>query len=244
MYKSTVQSPGWLCKSHSVSLLDASRIWSHPGDVLMLPDPTGKNVFPFTVKTSTKADHNYCDSLRPMHDPFMLFAKPIASTVVLLLIQHYCCCVKPTVTDGNPAIIYHNSLCATKWKQLSQSTQRSVEQITTHNSLWVWEIYFLPDSLSLCVTHGYYDPTLFLLAPLLLLLLAFLVGRNPVHTRSACSLYVATTSFFLSLFRPLTPTSISVPLFFPPLLNNTSSEQGGRWQTNANQPCPAYLLCA
>lgn len=115
----------------------------------MLPDPTGKNVFPFTVKTSTKADHNYCDSLRPMHDPFMLFAKPIVS-VVLLLIQHYCCCVKPTVTDGNPAIIYRNSLCATKWKQLSQSTQRSVEQITTHNSLWVWEIYFLPDSLSLC----------------------------------------------------------------------------------------------
>lgn len=86
----------------------------------------------------TKRNHNYYNSPRPIHSPLTLFTKPIVSTVALLLIQHYCYCVKPTVTDGNPAIIYCNSLCATKWKQLSQSTQRSVEQITTHNSLWVW----------------------------------------------------------------------------------------------------------
>lgn len=48
----------------------------------------------------------------------------------------------PTVTDGDPAIIHGNSLCATTWKQLSESTQGSVEQITAHNSLCIWEIYF------------------------------------------------------------------------------------------------------
>lgn len=116
----------------------------------MPPDPTGKKCFHSTKWNSLKRNHNCYSSPRLIHNPLMMFTKPIVSTVALLLIQHYFWCVKPTVTDGNPAIIYCNSLCATKWKQLSQSTQRSLEQITTHNSLLVWEIYFLRLALSLC----------------------------------------------------------------------------------------------
>lgn len=38
--------------------------------------------------------------------------------LALLLIQHYCGCGKPTVTDGNLAIIYCNSLRATKMEAI------------------------------------------------------------------------------------------------------------------------------
>lgn len=67
----------------------------------------------------------------------------------LQVLPHLCCwfsasrkCGTLTRTDGNPAFIYCNSLRARKWKQLSQRTQRSGEQITTRNSLWFREIYF------------------------------------------------------------------------------------------------------
>lgn len=149
------QWPAWfwrVTRSHSQHFLDLqwdlipSR-WC--ADVAGSNRGGGVGEFPLPGWNSTRGDHNYYNSLRPIHEPLRLFTKPIVSTVAPLLMQQYCCCVKPTVTDGNPAIIYCNSLCATKWKQLSQSTQRSVEQITTHNSLWVWEIYFRRLTLSL-----------------------------------------------------------------------------------------------
>lgn len=140
-----------------------------------------KKSFHSTKWNSLKRNHNCYNSPRLIHNPLMMFTKPIVSTVALLLIQHYFWCVKPTVTDGNPAIIYCNSLCATKWKQLSQSTQRSLEQITTHNSLLVWEIYFLRLALSLCNSCSlqFFSSFVSSLRLLIICSSAFSLGLNP-----------------------------------------------------------------
>lgn len=77
---------------------------------------------------------------------------------------------------------------ATKWKQLSQSTQQSVEQITTHNSLWLWQKYLLRPTPSLGVIHDFfYYPAhfslclLFLFVRIICSLLFFCLVSHDAH---------------------------------------------------------------
>lgn len=206
--------------------------------------------FHSTRRNCTKGSHNYYNSLRPTRKPQGRLLNLQVPQLALLLIQHYCCCVKPTVTDGNPAIIYCNSLCATKWKQLSQSTQQSVEQITTHNSLRVMEIYCLALRNFYSLQSRSFSFVSFSLCLLILCSSPFLLTSSP-NTFCSCNVSLCSTvSFFLLLFRPLPRLTLtSVPLFSSSVTQLLSSEgdDGGMLTSlvlTLHSPPLRYTWCA